>query len=1221
MCGGGFREGRGLRNRRRVERQRHHELSTAVGGRAIGDAPAVRLDQAVAHGQTQPRALARTLRGEEGREELWHEGGRHPGSAVADSQPGTAVAAAGAEPDAPRALRVEAADGVDRVGEEIEQHLLKLVPLPHDHGRLRIERALQLDAPLPHLVGDQQRGSRDHVVQVHRFLHQRARPGEGEEIPDDPRGPLRLVVDHAQVLPSGLGQPARRLEQQLRQAGDRGERVVQLVRDARDQLADGRHLLVLNELSFQRALLGHVSHENHDAAVGGGTPERGGSQAEPPTVALAPDFHRVRMLEPLRGGQQLASLRGTVRDRGGEFRAEQRLGRQARERGERAIGAEHLATGPDDAEAFGQRVERGFPLFGAPPDHFEEPTVRYGHGCLGGDGGKQPEVLGRERPFTPVGHGERAHGASLRAQRRDGRGRDHLPPEQLNRWPPRLRHLDPLPVDRQPHESGLARPGVSVLEPGKRPSRRDHAEPVALDQSHERPIGLEEPGPVAGHLVHDAVQLNRLRQDVAQLLEGEELANTAVELSGGLEPSGFRLGGLARQTAGVEPDPEAQTGQQRDGVGARHGQGDGSAGHDRERGDGGRGWGAEARQNRQGDTPAGGSTEISPGVELTGKGNGNSLLGNHLAFDSHSHLHSAEARPTVHAQAVPSGSRKCGPCPLARCLALMVAILLPGVAWPLQAQLPGLGAVEGRISGPDGALASASVRLLGAADRHATSDRLGRYRLDDVQPGTYTLEAAAVGFVPARTQVRIAAGAVGRVDVALGREAQRLADVSVTAPAAVKGTGPLPDVLQGVVYAGHKVEVVRIDSLDLNAAQDVSRQVLGRVPGLNVAETGGAGFPANGIGFRGLDPSQSVEVNVRQDGYNIAADPYGYPEAYFLPPAEALERVELVRGASSLAFGSQFGGMVNYVIRDGLPGSGPVVRSRLTGASYATFDGFGDVAGGIGPVTYYGFVQFRTQDGWRPNGDSRQVTGFGRVRWQPSPRWRLGAEYTLFRNRIHMPGGLTDLAFAADPGASFRSRNWLGSPWNVLALTADYAASANLAVHTTVWGNLSQRYLVWRNEDGGAGVADSIDPVTSEFVPREVEREKFSNVTLESRVTWSFPLLGRMGTLAAGVRAFAGRMHRQEGGPGSTGSDFDLALYGGPYEKDVTFGNTNLAAHLEQVVRLGDRLTVAPGIRVEYLRSTTSGYTDTTFVPLARSRTFALPGIGAQFRASATTQP
>ncbi len=550
---------------------------------------------------------------------------------------------------------------------------------------------------------------------------------------------------------------------------------------------------------------------------------------------------------------------------------------------------------------------------------------------------------------------------------------------------------------------------------------------------------------------------------------------------------------------------------------------------------------------------------------------------------------------------------------------LAFVFLLVGVATPLRAQLPGLGALEGTVSGPEGALAGARVRLMGA-DRYTTTDQFGRYRLDDVPTGGYTLEVALVGFVPARTPVQVVAGTTRGADVTLAREAQRLADVSVTAPAVRKGPAPLPDVSQGVVYAGRKIEVLQIDSLDLNAAQDVSRQVLGRVPGLTVAETGGAGFPSDGIGFRGLSASQSVEVNVRQDGYNIAADPYGYPEAYFLPPAEALERVELVRGASSLAFGSQFGGMVNYVIRDGTPGAGPVVRSRLTGASYATFDGFGDVGGGIGPLTYYGFVQFRTQDGWRPNGDSRQVTGFGRVRWQLSSQWRLGAEYTLFRNRIHMPGGLTDLEFAADPSASFRSRNWLGSPWNVLALAADYTPSANLAIHTTVWGNLSQRYLVWRNEDGGAGALDSIDPATNAFVPREVEREKFTNATLESRLTWSFPLLGRMGTLAAGVRAFAGRMHRQEGGPGSTGSDFDLGLYGGAYEKDVTFGNTNLAAHLEQLVRVGDRLTLAPGIRIEYLRSTTSGYTDTAFAPLGRSRTFALPGAGAQFRTSRTTE-
>src|SRR5262249_24115240 len=341
--------------------------------------------------------------------------------------------------------------------------------------------------------------------------------------------------------------------------------------------------------------------------------------------------------------------------------------------------------------------------------------------------------------------------------------------------------------------------------------------------------------------------------------------------------------------------------------------------------------------------------------------------------------------------------------------------------------------------------------------------------------------------------------------------------------------GVMPDALDGQVYSGKKTTVLALDSLDVNAAQDISRQVLGRVPGLNVSETDGAGFPSNGIGFRGLNPTQSTEVNVRQNGYNIAADPYGYPEAYFIPPAEALSQVQLIRGASSLGYGSMFGGAVNYVIRDGTPRSAPVARARFTGGSYAAFDGFGDVGGGLGDVTYYGFVQYGSQNGWRPNGDVEHVNGFGRVRWQASKRWQFGIEYSLLRNEIHMPGGLTDAQFNADPSASYRARNWLASPWNILALTANYSPARNVTLYTTLWGNLSQRYLVWRNEDGGAGAPDDIDPATGQFVPREVEREKFTNATLESRLNWTFPLFGRTGTFAAGIRAFAGRMHRQEG--------------------------------------------------------------------------------------------
>ena len=54
-------------------------------------------------------------------------------------------------------------------------------------------------------------------------------------------------------------------------------------------------------------------------------------------------------------------------------------------------------------------------------------------------------------------------------------------------------------------------------------------------------------------------------------------------------------------------------------------------------------------------------------------------------------------------------------------------------------------------------------------------------------------------------------------------------------------------------------------------------------------------------------------------------------------------------------------------------------------------------------------------------------------------------------------------------------------------------------------------------------------------------------------------------------------------------------------------------------MRIGDRLSVAPGLRLEHLRSTAAGYTDTTFAPQAKSRTIPLAGLGVTWIASGTT--
>jgi Fe(3+) dicitrate transport protein len=510
------------------------------------------------------------------------------------------------------------------------------------------------------------------------------------------------------------------------------------------------------------------------------------------------------------------------------------------------------------------------------------------------------------------------------------------------------------------------------------------------------------------------------------------------------------------------------------------------------------------------------------------------------------------------------------------------------------------------------------------APRVDSTDAAGRFAFAAVPAGSYVVSFERSDFVA--RQVRLEATGTSQLNIVLAAapvaaSAQELDPVIVTgaAPAPPPLIGRLPDVRGTELFAGKKTEVVQVDSLTVNTAQDVSRQLLARLPGANITESANSGFPSNGLGFRGLNPVQSVEMNVRQDGVNIVADIYGYPETYYTPPAEAVERLELIRGSSSLQFGPQFGGVVNYVLRDGTPNTPLSIRARETGGSFGMFNSYLSLEGGSGALTYFAYGQYRGQQGWRPNSDLSQVAAAGKLSYRPSSALTMSLEYSLLRNRIHMPGGLDDEQFNDDPRSSNRSRNWLASPWNVLALKADARLSPSTRLTSTLSYMNSQRYLVWRNEDGGAAAPDDVDPATLQRVPREVERERFTNVTNETRLAHSYSLFGNEHSLATGFRVFAGELGRQEGGPGTTGSDFDMSLVGGPYETDLRFDNVNAAAFVENEFRIGTRLSLTPGLRVEYLHSTAHGHSDTTVTPRAKDRTFLLAGVGAQLQASAHT--
>ena len=116
------------------------------------------------------------------------------------------------------------------------------------------------------------------------------------------------------------------------------------------------------------------------------------------------------------------------------------------------------------------------------------------------------------------------------------------------------------------------------------------------------------------------------------------------------------------------------------------------------------------------------------------------------------------------------------------------------------------------------------------------------------------------------------------------------------------------------------VEVLKLSNINGNFTTNNAREIFSRIPGVTIWENEGSGIQVN-VGVRGLSPNRSWELNTRQNGYDISSDVFGYPEAYYNPPLEAVETISLVRGGASLQFGPQFGGTLNYVLKTDSLGS------------------------------------------------------------------------------------------------------------------------------------------------------------------------------------------------------------------------------------------------------------------------------------------------------------
>jgi Fe(3+) dicitrate transport protein len=512
-----------------------------------------------------------------------------------------------------------------------------------------------------------------------------------------------------------------------------------------------------------------------------------------------------------------------------------------------------------------------------------------------------------------------------------------------------------------------------------------------------------------------------------------------------------------------------------------------------------------------------------------------------------------------------------------RCLVVIALVSLSWCALAQQATLTGR-VLDQKTGKP----VTGAIIYLKDTKYHDASDVNGKFLITQIAPGKYVVSVQQLGWTFAERELTLSPGE-NATSLMIVEEAKELDEVIIegTGTGAVAGIGRLQSVEGSAIYEAKKTEVIVMSDIAANLSTNNSRQVYAKVPGLNIWESDGAGLQL-GIAARGLDPNRTSNFNVRQNGYDISADALGYPESYYTPPTEAIDRIEVVRGAASLQYGTQFGGLLNFRMKTGPTDKKVELTSRQSLGSFGLFNSFNSIGGTIKKVSYYTFYQHKQGDGWRPNSEFDLNMAYSSLTFRATKRLTLTVDYTYMKYLAKQPGGLTDQMFYEDPRQSTRSRNWFQVDWNLAAVTLDYQLADTWKINSRTFALIGGRDAL-----GNLKRIDRPD----DFGPRDLFVDDFTNFGNETRLIHNYTLFRNSSIFLTGVRYYHGLTHRRQG-EGSNGDapDFEFSNPDKLEGSDFDFPGNNLSFFVENIFSLNQRLTFTPGLRWERIQTKADGY-------------------------------
>jgi outer membrane receptor for ferrienterochelin and colicins len=276
-------------------------------------------------------------------------------------------------------------------------------------------------------------------------------------------------------------------------------------------------------------------------------------------------------------------------------------------------------------------------------------------------------------------------------------------------------------------------------------------------------------------------------------------------------------------------------------------------------------------------------------------------------------------------------------------------------------------------------------------ERLVDSGRDGRFAIEPVDPGDYTVEVIARGFAPAQATVTMPSAQAVEVSLTPAPVVEEVQVVSASRQSELRET------------LNTNVSVISRRLIEESGSQTVS-ELLREVPGV-FSRRGSEGAGAGGEQIQGLD---SRQVLVLIDGQPLLGA-RGIKRGVVnldRQSADRLEQVEVVKGAASALYGSDaIGGVINLITRQS---SSPFESSgEISGGSFGEVNAAASAGFKNDRLSGLVSAEHHQNDGFDLTPTTFDTTGapfervdfMGRVRVRASDRLSFGALMTGYDNR------------------------------------------------------------------------------------------------------------------------------------------------------------------------------------------------------------------------------